>query len=206
MIQGGLFVVSAPSGTGKTSLVAELVRRLSGLLVSISHTTRARRSEEEEGVNYFFVDKSAFGDMVAKGAMLEYADVFGEGYGTSKDWVLAKLEAGNDIILEIDTQGAAQVRAMYPQAVSIFILPPSLAALRSRLESRRQDDDSAIDTRLQQVQEEVSQFKHYDYLLVNDDFDLTLSQLVHVVENARLKTSRQEQKLTKVLARFSIKG
>ncbi len=204
MDQGGLFVVSAPSGTGKTSLVAELVKRLPNLMVSISHTTRSKRSGERDGINYFFVGRDAFDHMVSSGAMLEYANVFGEGYGTSKDWVLAKLDAGQDVILEIDTQGAEQVRSMYPEAVSIFILPPSMPVLRSRIQARRQDDEASIAKRMEQVQGEVGQYKHYDYLLVNDDFDLALKHLACIVQSARLRIKRQEPALRKILESFAL--
>ncbi len=205
MSRGCLFVVSAPSGTGKTSLVAALVERLPQLLVSISHTTRPIRSGEVDGVNYFFVDRDAFDGMVAGAKLLEHAEVFGHAYGTSKDWVLAKLDAGHDVVLEIDTQGASQVREMYHEAVSIFILPPSLEALQLRLNSRRQDDAKTIASRLGQVHDEMAQFKYYDYLVVNDDFEVALSQLALIVSGAALRTCCQKKKHEKVLASFHIK-
>ncbi len=206
MTQGNLFIISAPSGTGKTSLVAALVQELSDIVVSISHTTRSQRAGEEEGVNYFFVGQDAFAAMVAADQLLEHANVFGASYGTSKEWVMAKLASGQDVILEIDCQGAQQVQAQYSEAVSVFILPPSLEVLQQRLQKRKQDDVATIDRRMQQVQHEVGQSEAFDYLLVNDDFASALAQLQIIVNCTRLRMVSQKQKLRKILASFSING
>lgn len=175
--RGILFIVSAPSGAGKTSLVSELPELESNMLVAVSHTTREKRPMETDAVNYHFVAPGVFQQMIKADAFLEYAKVFDHLYGTSKAAVERDLRAGRDVLLEIDWQGARQVRAALPQAVSIFILPPSLASLRSRLRSRGQDDDAVIQTRLATARSEISHCDEYDYLVVNDDFSVALGEL-----------------------------
>jgi guanylate kinase len=204
MPKGNLFVISAPSGTGKTSLVNALVQGGSSMQASVSHTTRSKRSGEVDGVNYFFVDDQAFSMMADSGAMLEYAKVFGASYGTSKEWVMSRLAEGVNVILEIDYQGAAQVRQQYQDAISIFVLPPALDDLQQRLHKRKQDDPETIRKRMSQVREEVAQFEAFDYLVVNDDFDDALRQLQLIVACAGLRTISQKQKVRKTLASFDI--
>lgn len=191
-IAGQLFVIAAPSGAGKTSLVAALVDAVSKICVSISHTTRAKRSREEHGVNYFFSDSDEFAKMAEAGEFLEYAEVFGFQYGTSRQWVQQKLAAGQDVILEIDWQGAAQIRQQLPGSRSIFILPPSPDTLRERLERRAQDDANVISRRLKEASLEMSHFLEFDYLIVNEDFDEALGQLQTIVTAERLRTLRQQ--------------
>ena len=178
---GTLFIVSAPSGAGKTSLVAALVEAHAGIEVSVSHTTRAMRSGEVDGVNYHFIDKDGFRRMVEADDFLEHASVFDNFYGTARSSVDARLDQGRDVILEIDWQGAAQVRRLVPEAVSIFILPPSLAALESRLTSRGQDNAEIIARRMQDAVSEMSHYNEFDYIVVNDGFDTALGELAVVV-------------------------
>ncbi len=190
-MQGTLFVVSAPSGAGKTSLVHALVESTPDLHVSVSHTTRAQRPGEENGVNYHFVGKDTFSGMLDENAFLEHAEVFGNWYGTSKQAVADQLNAGLDVILEIDWQGAEQVRRQAPEAVSIFILPPSKAVLQQRLEGRGQDSEDVIQGRMAQAAEQISHHVEFDYLIVNDDFDVALGELRSVITSQRLRHDKQ---------------
>jgi len=196
---GTLFIISAPSGAGKTSLVKALVEQLEDVQISISHTTRGARPGETGGVNYHFVTEEEFKRLVNEGVFLEHANVFGNAYGTSRDWVKETLRQGIDVILEIDWQGAYQVRNQIPGCIGIFILPPSLATLRQRLIDRNQDDSLVIKKRIQEAQHEMSHYNEYDYLLVNDDFDLAVSQLKTIVSAERLKTSRQLANIKRLL-------
>ncbi len=184
-------MISAASGTGKTSLVAGLTSADPNIVVSISHTTRPRRPKEQDGVDYYFVDRAAFHEMVENGGFLEHARVFGYCYGTSAEAVQAERGDGRDIILEIDWQGAAQIRKLIPSAVSVFVLPPSKATLEDRLLARGQDAPDIIETRLNEAQEEMRHHLEFDYLLVNDDFPTALADLQAIVRAERLKSGRQ---------------
>jgi len=186
-----LFVVSAPSGAGKTSLVRRAISELDQLSVSISHTTRGIRPGEVDGEDYHFVDRDAFEQMIDAGQFLEYANVFGNYYGTSVDVVKAMLAKGIDVILEIDWQGAEQVRQSLPEAVSIFILPPSREALIERLTSRGQDSEEVIQRRTAEAVDEMNQHHHADFLIINDDFDEALNELKAVIVARRVANSRQ---------------
>lgn len=197
---GLLFVVSAPSGAGKTSLVAALLAELPGIAVCISHTTRPRRSKEVDSVNYHFIDRIAFESMISAGAFLEHASVFGNYYGTSIDSVHAALDSGQDLILEIDWQGAAQVRHLLPGTISIFILPPDLATLEQRLRARGQDDDLVIRDRLSKAVEEMSHWSEFDFLVVNDDFTRATADMVAIVRSERLRRLPQQSALARQLA------
>ena len=179
--RGQLFVISAPSGAGKTSLVRALMERSDTTGVAISHTTRARRPEETDGINYHFVTEVEFTAMVDDGEFLESATVFEHLYGTSTSAVNLILHQGKHLILEIDWQGAAQVRKKIPGAQSIFIFPPSLSALRDRLETRAQDDVETVDKRMSAAFEELSHWREFDYLIVNDHFDTALAELQAVI-------------------------
>ena len=187
MAQGTLFIISAPSGAGKTSLVSEILMRMDNIQASISHTTRAARTGEEDGVNYHFVSQQTFQSMVTEDAFLEHAEVFGNFYGTSKQWVQDTLHAGIDVILEIDWQGAEQVRQQFAQSKSIFILPPSKQALVDRLNERGQDDVEVINKRVAAATEEMSHYIEADYLVINDNFDLALEQLKSIISAQRCK-------------------
>ena len=197
---GLLFVVSAPSGAGKTSLVASLLAQLPGIAVCISHTTRLPRSKEVNGVNYHFIDRAEFESMITDGAFLEFASVFGNLYGTSIKAVQTALDSGQDLILEIDWQGAAQIRQLLPDALSIFILPPDLATLELRLRARGQDDDTVIRGRLSKAVEEMSHWSEFDFLVVNDDFTRASADMVAIVRSERLRRIPQQSVLTGQLA------
>lgn len=188
---GTLFVVSAPSGAGKTSLVKALLEATPGLTVSVSHTTRAPRPGESDGADYHFVDAARFDAMVEAGEFLEHARVFDNQYGTSRAAVVERLQAGEDVILEIDWQGARQVRAMVPGCVGIFILPPSRQALEERLQGRGQDDAAVVARRMRDAEAEISHYAEFDYLVVNDDFDTALAELGAVVTASRLRREVQ---------------
>ena len=200
MSQGTLFVVSAPSGAGKTSLVRELIESLDGIRVSVSHTTRAQRRGEVDGVNYHFVEIAEFEAMIARGEFFEHAQVFDNFYGTSRPAVEALLKAGQDVILEIDWQGARQVREQLPDAVSIFILPPSRDELERRLASRGTDAHATIARRMRDAVNEISHYDEYDYLVINDDFTTALRELQALVVSRRLSLVRMQQAHSPLLA------
>ncbi|MCH9843604.1 MAG: guanylate kinase [Gammaproteobacteria bacterium] len=191
---GTLYIVSAPSGAGKTTLVGALLKNMPDIKASISHTTRPMRPGEKEGVNYHFVSEEMFLSLINKEAFLEYAQVFNHFYGTSKEWVEKTLSEGIDVILEIDWQGAEQIRDLIPESKSIFILPPSLEALEERLIKRGQDDPTVIKRRLAAAKEEISHYMMADYLLINDGFDETLVEFNSIILHERLKLQSQKQK------------
>jgi guanylate kinase len=197
---GQLFIVTAPSGAGKTSLVKALLAECDQLIVSVSHTTRATRPGEQNGVHYHFVSRETFAAMVAANEFIEHAEVFGNAYGTSRQSVADSLAAGTDVLLEIDWQGAQQVRRLFPEALSIFILPPSRAALRERLQNRGQDDAATIDRRSAEAVAEMQHYAEADYLIINDQFEQALAELVAVVRTARLRTTQQTERQRHLLA------
>ena len=199
MSAGNLIVIAAPSGAGKTSLVKALSESMAQLQISVSHTTRLARPGEINGQDYFFIDARTFDEMTVKQAFLEHATVYGNHYGTSREWVLNHLSRGTDVVLEIDWQGARQVQKLFPQAILVFILPPSMETLKIRLQSRRQDDSETIANRMQAAQDEMSHFGEFDYLVVNDQFDVALRDLQHIVLGARLKTKLQATKQSALL-------
>lgn len=196
---GNLFVISAPSGAGKTSLLAKLLERMPQLCLSISHTTRPKRQGEVDGVNYHFTDRATFVEQVEQGGFLEHAEVFGNLYGTSATWVAEQQQAGKDVILEIDWQGAQQVRRLAPHAIGIFILPPSLGTLEERLRQRGLDSDDVIAQRLAGAQEEISHYGEYDFLVVNDNFDQALNEVEAVIRASHLQQKKQQQNLSPLL-------
>ena len=196
---GTLYTVSAPSGAGKTSLVKALVQRCPKIRVSVSHTTRPVRSGEKDGVNYHFVDEGRFLAMLDRTEFLEHARVFGNLYGTSKIWVEEQLKSGYDVILEIDWQGAQQVKRLLSETRTIFIIPPSRETLLQRLNFRAQDDDTVIEARMSQAVEEMSHYVEADYLVVNEDFDQALEELRAIMICQRLRTSRQQESLSEML-------
>ena len=194
-----LFIISAPSGAGKTSLVKALLEATDGIRVSVSHTTRAQRPGEANGVDYHFIDKDLFSDMARKQAFLEHAQVFDNFYGTAKSSVDELLRQGTDVILEIDWQGARQVREAMPDCVGIFILPPSRAALESRLRNRGQDSDEIIARRMRDAQSEASHYNEYEYLVINDDFQVALRDLQAIIAAQRLRREIQQQRYAGLL-------
>ncbi|MGD9153308.1 MAG: guanylate kinase [Gammaproteobacteria bacterium] len=196
---GTLYIISAASGTGKTSLVNALVRSFKSLEVSVSYTTRPKRSSEKEGKDYHFVTQQQFDRMIADGEFLEYATVFGKHYGTSKTEVQKKLDQGIDIILEIDWQGARQARKNIANVISIFILPPSKAELKRRIIGRNQDEIVVINQRLKAASHEISHYYEYNYLVVNDKFDDALTALKSIVLARRCREDTREQELKDLL-------
>ena len=200
MPTGQLYIISAPSGAGKTSLVKALLEQDSDLAVSVSHTTRPRRVGEVDGVNYHFITTQQFLDLLAQDAFLEHAEVFGHYYGTSHLAVARQLERGQDVILEIDWQGARQVRRLIDDAVSIFILPPSRAELERRLTARGQDEVEVISARMAKATAEMSHYPEFDYLLINDSFERALTELQAIVLAKRLELPRQSDKARNLIA------
>ncbi len=196
---GTLYTVSAPSGAGKTSLVEALVERCPDLRVSISHTTRPMRPAEEDGVNYHFVSERVFMAMLERAEFLEHAHVFGNYYGTSGVWVDEQLKQGFDVILEIDWQGAQQVKRLLPGTRWIFILPPSRDTLLQRLRQRGQDDPAIIESRMNAAVEEMSHYVESDFLVINDDFEQALAELQSIMTSQRLCTTRQSADLAAML-------
>lgn len=194
--RGGLFVVSAPSGGGKTSLTRASIEQLgkAGIPaeISVSHTTRAPRPGEQEGVHYHFVEVDAFQTMIARGEFLEHAEIYGQHYGTARARTEALLAEGRDVILDIDWQGARQIRQQAPEAVGIFILPPSLTKLEQRLRSRKQDSEEAIARRMAQARSEMAHYKEYEYVIVNKEFEQAMAELVAIFVARRLRRSGQE--------------
>lgn len=191
---GTLYIISAPSGAGKTSLVKALTDDLNHIRVSVSHTTRAMRPGEHDGVNYHFVDRAEFDRLNAQGDFLEQAEVFGNCYGTSRSALQQTLDEGHDLILEIDWQGAQQVRDQMPGTRSIFILPPSQQALRQRLTNRGQDSDEIIEGRMREAVSEMEHYDEYEFVIINDDFATALDDLKAVFRANRLQRESQQQR------------
>jgi guanylate kinase len=197
---GVLFIVSAPSGAGKTSLLRELVPPDERLMVSVSHATRAMRQGEESGVHYHFVTIERFEQLVEQGAFLEHARVFDNYYGTSEAAVREPLAQGLDVVLEIDWQGARQVRQRFPEAVSVFIVPPSIEALRERLSGRGQDSEETVERRMADARNELSHYPEYDFLVINDEFETALAELRAIVTAERVREPRQAARFSDALA------
>ena len=197
--RGQLLIVSAPSGAGKTSLIKALMEQEDRVEVSVSHTTRPQRPGETEGVNYFFVSTDTFNEMRDAGAFFESAEVFGHLYGTSLAQLEARLSDGADVILEIDWQGAQQVKHQRPDSRAIFILPPSRQTLLERLNARGQDDEAVIQARMEEAVQEMSHYVESDYLVVNEDFERALADLEAIVASLRLATHKQEAALAPLL-------
>jgi len=204
-----LFIISAPSGCGKTSLVEALIKKTKNLCVSVSHTTRPPRPDEANGINYYFVSIDEFEEMIKQNAFVEHAMVFDNHYGTSSQLIKEKLNEGVDVILEIDWQGARQVKENMPNAISIFILPPSKEALLGRLKQRAQDDDETINKRMSDAQNQMQHFNEFDYLVINDDFNSALNDLNLIIcrpekasERFNLSLSEQSKKYKKLLKKL----
>lgn len=196
--KASLFIISAPSGAGKTSLVQALITRMQNIQVSVSHTTRSMRPGEVDGVNYHFITNDKFIDLLNQSRFLEHAQVFDYYYGTSQDWVEKTLAAGIDVILEIDWQGAQQIKQVM-DCCAIFILPPSMHALKERLTIRGQDDDIVISRRMHEAQSEISHYAESDYLIINDDFTIALTELEAIIQSQRCKITIQQQKHVKLI-------
>ncbi len=199
MTKGILYVVSAASGAGKTSLVAAVLKHVADIEVSVSHTTRAPRDGEVDGVNYHFVDAEKFEAMIEAGDFFESASVFGNMYGTSRQHIQEQLLLGKDVILEIDWQGARQIRQLVTDCKSIYILPPSISALRERLTSRGQDDEEVINKRMREAVSEMSHYAEFEYLIINDDFDTARDNLAAIIVGERMAFEHQQQKQAELL-------
>lgn len=199
MATGNLFIVSAPSGAGKSSLVNALLQADSNIKLSISYTTRAPRPGEVNGQHYHFVELETFKSMLANGDFLESAEVYGNYYGTSQPWIESQMQAGHDILLEIDWQGAGQVRKLFPDVLSLFILPPSIEELRRRLNGRGQDSEEVINKRVAAAKDDISHALEFDYLVVNDQFDAALADLQSIVRARRLGVQNQMQRQAALL-------
>jgi guanylate kinase len=199
MSRGNVFVVSAPSGAGKTSLLQAVLERMPALALAVSYTTRPQRSAEVANTSYRFVSVDEFVTLKASGAFLESAEVFGNHYATSRDWVMSQLEDGRDVVLELDWQGALQVKAALPDAVLVFIVPPRLEQLAARLQERGQDDEAVIERRLAASKQEISQGVHFDYLVVNADFSEAVADLCSIFHSYTLRYPRQQSVITGLL-------
>ena len=189
---GNLFVVAAPSGSGKSSLVKALMEVDAGVQPSISHTTRAPRGQEKHGREYYFIDNAEFDTKIAAGDFLEWAHVHGKRYGTSRQAIEARIAAGGDVVLEIDWQGALQIQRQFPDAVLVFVLPPSWEELRARLHRRGEDTPEVIELRLVNAQQELAQVKHFDYVIINEIFERALFDLKTIVHAQRLRYTAQK--------------
>ncbi len=199
-------MVAAPSGGGKTSLINALLEKDDRVSLSISYTTRTARPGEKNGVHYHFVDDPTFNGLIGKNAFLEHAEVFGHQYGTGRDAVEKKLHAGFDVLLDIDWQGARQIRKSFPSCCTIFILPPSLEALRNRLARRGQDSAEVIDERMREARAEISHSKEFDFLIINDDFDKALADLQSIVRHRKLHWPDQIDHYHDLLAELQENG
>lgn len=193
---GTLYIISAPSGAGKSSLIQAILKMQSNnaLTVSISYTTREKRPGEKDGEHYYFIDHKTFEKMIAENAFLEYAEVYGQYYGTARKTIEKSLSAGIDVFLDIDWQGARQTKAAFPDAKSIFILPPSRDELKQRLHQRGQDSAEVIAKRMQKATSEMSHYNEYDYVIINDSFECTLRELNAILHAERLVVAKQEKK------------
>lgn len=202
MATGNLFILAAPSGAGKSSLIKALLERYQddSMQVSVSHTTRSPRPGEQQGVHYHFVNESEFKQMIADDAFFEWAEVFGKYYGTSKQAIAATLEQGKDVFLDIDWQGARQVKAQMPDTATIFIAPPSRDELLRRLQHRNTDSAEVISDRMAKAKEEISHYQEFDYVVVNDDFDQALKEVEAIVLCQRLKQTKQARRHEKLFA------
>ncbi len=189
---GSLIIIAAPSGAGKTSLVKAVIEQVDNTDVSISHTTRDPRHDEKNDEAYHFIDESEFKKLINQNSFLEYAKVFDHYYGTSRDWVEKQLAAGKNIILEIDWQGAQQVKSQLRGSVGIFILPPDYHTLRDRLVGRQNDDQETIDRRMSAAREEISHYKEFDFIVINDDFDQALAEIKAIITTTNLSSCRQK--------------
>ncbi|MEQ1598519.1 MAG: guanylate kinase [Methylotenera sp.] len=203
MLKGNLFIITAASGAGKTSLLEALLAHDALIRRSVSHTTRVPRPGEQEGVHYHFVNEAQFLEALNAGDFLESADVHGAKYGTSQSRVDIDLQAGCDVVLEIDWQGAAQVRNIYPQAISIFILPPSVEALKERLNNRGQDSAEVIAKRVAAAREEMSHVVEFDYVTINDSFDVALQDLMAIIRAQRLSSKVQLQRFADLIQKLT---
>ncbi len=203
MTAGCLFIISAPSGTGKTSVIKELLKKDDQIKLSVSYTSRPRRQVEVDGRDYYFVSEERFKQMQVQGEFLESAEVYGNWYGTSQKWIKAAMDSGQDVLLEIDCQGAAQIRSFFPDAVGIFILPPSSKMQEERLVARDQDHEDVINRRLAAAREEVSHVNEFDYVIINDKLETAVNNLACIINAERLRTKPQMEKYQTLIAQLT---
>ena len=201
-MRANVYIVSAPSGSGKTTLLHNLLRTFQDVKFSVSHTTRQPRAGERDGVDYFFTDREKFSEMAERGEFLEWAEYYGQLYGTSRTFVEEHLEAGCDVILDIDVHGARQVKSRIQDAIAVFILPPSFVELERRLRSRRLESDEAIHRRLEIAKNEIPFYRDYDYIVVNDILDNSVQTLEAIVRATRARSTRQQAKIEEIIASF----
>jgi guanylate kinase len=199
-----VFIISAPSGSGKSTLVHRLLKSVPNLTFSISYTTRQPRPVETNGVDYIFISRKDFEDRLARGEFLEYAEVFGNYYGTNRETFESAARQGKDLVLDIDVQGARQLKVAIPQAISIFVLPPSRDVLEQRLRSRSQDSEEVIERRLRGAAEEVQNYTQYDFVLINRDIEEASARLANIVEAERQRKTRMEEEVGPILQSFKI--
>lgn len=200
--KGNLIVLSAPSGSGKTSLASRVLEELPGLKFSVSHTTRKPRTGERYGVEYYFVSEPEFKEMIGSEAFLEYAFVYGHYYGTSKEFVEGALESGDDVLLDIDVQGAMNIKNLVPDAVMVFVLPPSLEVLQSRLRLRALDEGSSIERRLENAKQEIGYYKDYGYIIINEDIETSVLELKSIILAARCRAHKRTQQAGRIVKTF----
>ncbi len=201
-MRGNLYIVSAPSGSGKTTLLGQLISKFDDLIFSVSYTTRRPRGSERDGVEYFFVGRDAFLDMVQRGDFIEWAEVYGHLYGTSREFVEENLEAGRNVILDIDVQGMKRVQEQAPDAVKVFVLPPSYEELERRLKQRRLEDDETIRMRLAIAKTEIERYRDYDYIVVNDTIEESARVLESVIRAGAARPANQEARIGEIIASF----
>lgn len=200
--QGNLIIVSGPSGAGKSALVSMVLKVLPGLRFSISYTTRPPRENERNGIDYHFISKAQFENLIRDGSLLEWAEVYGNYYGTAQKFIDEKLGQGDDVLLDVDVQGARSIRRMRLDAISIFIMPPSFQVLRSRLESRKLDKAYIIEHRLKIARREIAQYCDYDYLIINDDFNASVEELKAIILGARCRMAKRDEIAGSIVATF----
>jgi len=200
--KGNLIIVSGPSGAGKSALASAALANLPGLSFSVSYTTRPPRGNERDGVEYYFVTKAEFETLVHTGSLLEWAEVYGNYYGTSRQFIDERLGRGEDVLLDVDVQGARSIRGKRPDAVSIFIMPPSYQVLRLRLENRRLDKDYIIEQRLKIARREIAQYRDYDFLIVNEDFDTAVEELKAIILGSRCRMTSRTESAESIVATF----
>ncbi len=200
--KGDLIIVSGPSGAGKSALASAALANLPGLSFSVSYTTRPPRGNERDGVEYYFVTKAEFETLVHTGSLLEWAEVYGNYYGTARRFIDERLGRGEDVLLDVDVQGARSIRGKRPDAVSIFIMPPSYQVLRVRLENRRLDKDYIIEQRLKIARREIAQYRDYDFLIVNEDFDTAVEELKAIILGSRCRMTSRTESAESIVATF----
>ena len=201
-MRANIYIVSAPSGSGKTTLLQSLLKTFKDLKFSVSHTTRQPRQGERNGVDYFFTERSEFLKMVERNEFLEWAEYYGQLYGTSRAFVEENVNAGRDVILDIDVNGARQVKEQIQDAISVFIMPPSFDVLEKRLRLRRQESDEAIHKRLEIARSEIHSCHNYDYIVVNDVLDDSIATLEAIVRAGRARPARQQSRIEEIITSF----